>query len=562
MLTELYVKHFVLINELRLHYGRGLHVFTGETGAGKSLLLDATRVVLGGRSSVNVIQRGADHAIVEAVFDVVPESVTSMQLAAWDIPIEENTLLLSRTLYPNGRSVCRINGRTATVQMLKALGDTLVEMQGQHESQALLTSRYQRHLVDLYGRHTTLCDETSHAFIAWEVAKQNLSQAQISERERAQQMDMLKFQVAEIESAAIEVGEEDALREQRQQLMGFERLKGHLERLTQALDHPSIGAVAQLSVAEAEVTALVERAVEVTEVQAMLSSARVQAEEAAFVISKFASKMEADPERLAAIDERLVVLRGLMRKYGATTAEVLVHLEEAHASLKQLEKHEEIIERCRGDVDQAKAHYDKCARSLHIARVQSASALQAQVEQTLGQLFMTDARFEVSVEAAEDKPTADGIDEISFLFSGNRGEPLLSLQKVASGGELSRTLLAMKVVVADLENIDTLIFDEIDTGISGEAAQRVAQMLRVLGTDRQVLCVTHAAQVAAAGHVHFQIFKETEQERVQTKILELSDLHRTDEIGRLLGAAMSDDTALQHAKALLESFRKEPTSIK
>lgn len=561
MLTELYVKHFVLINELRIQYSRGLHVFTGETGAGKSLLLDATRMVLGGRSSVNVISRGANHAIIEAVFDVAPDSAAAMHLANWDMILEENTLVLSRTLYANGRSVCRINGRTATVQMLKTVGDTLVEMQGQHESQALLTSRYQRHLLDLFGRHTSLCEDTAHSFERWQVARRHLDEAKLSERERAQQMDMLQYQVREIEAATIEDGEEDGLREERQQLLTFERARNHLEQVAVALDDPSVGAVAQLGIAQSQVGALEHASQELTDIQAMISSARVQAEEAAFLMSKFAAKMEAEPERLAAIEDRLVVLRGLMRKYGATTGEVLTHVREAKRTLEELSKHEEMMEQMQADVQQSLATYNQHAQALHEARQASALKLQAQVELRLRQLHMVDARFEITVKESGEMPSADGMDEVSFLFSGNRGEPLMPLQKVASGGELSRTLLAMKVVVADVEQIDTLIFDEIDTGVSGEAAQCVAQMLRVLGTHRQVLCVTHAAQVAAAGHVHFQIAKETDDERTQTRITTLDESHRQGEIGRLLGAAVSDDTAQKHAEALLESFRKEPITL-
>lgn len=558
MLRELYVQHFVLIDELRLNFQYGLHVFTGETGAGKSLILDATRIVLGGRTSTQVIQRGQSSALVEAVFDIENASLAADMLRTWDMPLDDDgTLVLSRTVYATGRSVCRINGRTATVQMLKMLGDTLVEMQGQHESHALLTSSYQRELVDLFGGYRDTVLAISNAFRTWRDLERELQAARSSERERAQQMDMLQFQINEIEAAALVPGEEVALRSLRQGLMVASRQKEHMERLTDALDHPSTGAITQVIRAESEARTLVEDEADLQQVLDLLSQARIQIEEAAFLVSKYASKMDTDPDRLLEIEDRLVLIRSLSRKYGATTDDILQHLHQAKEALGQLNSHDERTEQLQRDLEHAKRVYMDVALELHQKRLESAARLQAQVCRRLAQLEMNDASFAIDVHSDFDTPSESGYDDVTFLFSGNRGEPLSALQKVASGGELSRTLLALKVVVADVEHIDTLIFDEIDTGVSGEAAQRVAELMRLLGSDKQVLCVTHSAQVAAAGHSHFHIVKDTVEERATTRIEELDTERRRGEIGRLLGSGVSDETALNHADALLESFRRD-----
>lgn len=556
-MTELYVEHFVLIESLRLQFGMGLHVFTGETGAGKSLLLDATRLVLGGRASSSMVQRGRDRAVVEAVFDITDHASASSMLRDWDIDTTEGTVVVVRSLYRNGRTTCRVNGRTITVQMLKALGDSLVEMQGQHESHALLTERYQRQLVDLYGHHQNLCEDVRTAYRALKEAQAVLEAARLSERDIAQQTDMLRFQIEEIERANVKPGEEVSLRDERQQLLAFDRLRGHLDNIQLALEDVSHGAIAKLSVAESEADELISRVSSLTPILDMLRTSKANAEEAAFTLSRFGRSLEVDPERQDQIEERLVLLRALTRKYGATSEEVVRHLAESRAQLQQLLEHDEVVALQTRKVEALQADYALKSTHLYEARIKAAASLEHEVEGRLHDLRMVDARFCITIAHDADMCTEDGGDDVHFMFSGNPGESLMPIQKVASGGELSRTLLALKVVVADLEQIDTLIFDEIDTGVSGDAALRVAELLRSLGERRQVLCVTHSAQVSAAGHEHFQIVKSMDEGRVQTRVYSLDTESRTKEVGRLLGAGASDETALQHAEALLSGFSKK-----
>lgn len=382
-------------------------------------------------------------------------------------------------------------------------------------------------------------------------------EAEANERERAQQIDIYRFQIDEIERVNPQPGEEEALREERQRLLLYGKLQTQIERVASSLEDPSIGALGQLAAAEHDAVELASRVHSLANVADLLASARAQAEEAAFEISKFSARIQANPERLAEIEDRIVELRSLMRKYGASVAEVLSHLEHAKQELADLEKIDAHLGEHKEQLRVLEERYLQLAEELHQARVRSAAHLQEAILARLAQLQMGDARWRIDVTKDDSLQGEDGMDDVAFLFSANPGQPLMPLQKVASGGELSRTLLAIKVVVADLEQIGTLIFDEIDAGVSGEAAQRVAELLRILGRDRQVLCVTHAAQVAAAGHVHFEIAKQTRGNRAVTEIRTLTMEERRREVGRLLGAAASDETAVRHADALLESFRKD-----
>ncbi|GMA55832.1 DNA replication and repair protein RecN [Alicyclobacillus sacchari] len=558
MLIELYVRNFVLIDELRLAFGKGLHVFTGETGAGKSLLLDATRAVLGARVSSQIVQIGADHALIEAVFAVADSPASLQLLEQWGID-RDDVLVVSRTVYANGRSQCRINGRAATVQMLRQLGETLVEMQDQHESVALVTPMYQRRLLDLYGRHRELLDATASTYMQWQSLVRELAATQVSERERAQQIDVCRFQIEEIERVNMAVGEDESLREERQRLLVAQKLRGHVDALATSLDDPRVGAIVQLATAEHEAAELAERVQGFAEIHELIAAAKIHVEEAAFAVSRYAGRLDVNPARLAQIEDRLAELRGLMRKYGSTAAEIDDYLQRAKTKLAELESYEQRVADLEQDVNTTEGRYIEFARRLHDARVETARRLQAKITEALRRLQMMDAECEITVHWQDDMRSEEGMDDVQFLFRANRGQPLLPLQKVASGGELSRTLLAVKVVVADLEHVETLVFDEIDAGVSGEAAQRVAELLRELGSDKQVLCVTHSPQVAAAGHVHFEILKEVAGDTTSTRVRNLNDRDRAMEIGRLLGAGVSDDTALRHACALLESFRRGTT---
>ncbi|AEJ43597.1 DNA repair protein RecN [Alicyclobacillus acidocaldarius] len=557
MLQELYVRHFVLIDELRLQLDRGLHVLTGETGAGKSLVLDATRAILGGRVPSPIPPDGSP-AVVEAVFDIQANEAAERLLSSWGID-HSGEIVVSRTFHSSGRAQNRVNGRSVTVQMLRELGDTLVELQDQHESIALMTPSYQRRLLDLYGQHEELAASCAEAYRAWQDALRQWRQAQVSERERAQQMDLYALQVRELEEARLRPGEEDALRAERDRLKRAHQIAELLTQMAALLDDGKTGAIARLQEAERMAAALASSSDRAEEIAKLLETARVHAEEASFTLHRFLSRAAHDPARLDEIEERLALIRRLSRKYGATTEEMLAHLERARAQLDAWSKHEERIAELEAEVERREAAYRDIAERLHKARVRAARSLGAAISSSLARLSMAHAECEIEVRPRVDAPTEHGWDEIRFLFRANPGQPLMTLQKVASGGELSRMLLAVKVVIANLERTDTLIFDEIDQGVSGEAALRVAEMLRELGREKQVLCVTHSPQVAAAGYVHYLVAKASDAERAISRVTRLDDGGRIEEIARLLGSDLSDATARMHARALLESFRSQST---
>ncbi|WP_062306017.1 DNA repair protein RecN [Alicyclobacillus sendaiensis] len=557
MLQELYVRHFVLIDELRLQLDRGLHVLTGETGAGKSLVLDATRAILGGRVASPTASDGSP-ALVEAVFDIQANEAADRLLQSWGID-HSGEIVISRTFHPNGRAQNRINGRSVTVQMLRELGDTLVELQDQHESIALMTTSYQRRLLDLYGQHDELVASCADAYRAWQDAARDWREALVSDRERAQQMDLYALQVRELEEAGLRPGEEDELRAERERLKRAQQMAESLGQMAALLDDGQAGAIARLHEAWRLAADLAGSSDRVGEIAKLLETARVHAEEASFTLHRFLSRLAHDPARLAEIEERLALIRKLSRKYGATTEEMLAYLERARAQLDAWSKHEERLAELEAEVGRREAAYREIAARLHEARAQAAKSLGEAISRSLARLSMAGAQCEIEVAPREDAPSEHGWDEIRFLFRANPGQPLMPLQKVASGGELSRMLLAVKVVIASLERTDTLIFDEIDQGVSGEAALRVAEMLRELGQEKQVLCVTHSPQVAAAGHVHHLVAKASEANRAITRVTRLDDGGRIEEIARLLGSDLSDATARVHARALLESFRSQST---
>ncbi|MDI9259918.1 DNA repair protein RecN [Alicyclobacillus sendaiensis] len=557
MLQELYVRHFVLIDELRLQLDRGLHVLTGETGAGKSLVLDATRAILGGRVASPTASDGSP-ALVEAVFDIQANEAADRLLQSWGID-HSGEIVISRTFHPNGRAQNRINGRSVTVQMLRELGDTLVELQDQHESIALMTASYQRRLLDLYGQHGELVASCADAYRAWQDAARDWREALVSDRERAQQMDLYALQVRELEEAGLRPGEEDELRAERERLKRAQQMAESLGQMAALLDDGQAGAIARLHEAWRLAADLAGSSDRVGEIAKLLETARVHAEEASFTLHRFLSRLAHDPARLAEIEERLALIRRLSRKYGATTEEMLAHLERARAQLDAWSKHEERLAELEAEVGRREAAYREIAARLHEARAQAAKSLGEAISRSLARLSMAGAQCQIEVVSREDAPSEHGWDEIRFLFRANPGQPLMPLQKVASGGELSRMLLAVKVVIASLERTDTLIFDEIDQGVSGEAALRVAEMLRELGQEKQVLCVTHSPQVAAAGHVHHLVAKASEADRAITRVTRLDDGGRIEEIARLLGSDLSDATARVHARALLESFRSQST---
>ncbi|WP_067932912.1 DNA repair protein RecN [Alicyclobacillus kakegawensis] len=558
MLLELSVQRIALIESLHIHVRPGLTVFTGETGAGKSILLDSIGLLLGNRASSDWIRSGCDDAVVEALFEVDSEDVRRM-LSEWGFADGlEEPILLSRTIHRSGRSVCRINGRLVTVQMLRELGMRLVQQHGQHEHQGLVRSEEQLRVLDLYGGHEQALEEMQRAYQAWREADAKYREAQMDEQERARRLDMFSFQIQEIEAARLRPGEEEELRERRARLQNLDKIYRAVQQSLDLLDGSS-GAVAALVESREEIAAAVEFAAELRETVNLLETAQVHAEEAAHFLSRFVHHLDADPQELEQTEARLAEIRALERKYGATEAEVLKYYEEILAEHRRLLAHDEQLAKLAATCERRRREMERAAEKLHQRRLETAAKLSGEIEQVLRSLDMEHARFAIDVRLRTTGEgdvvySETGADQVVFLFSANKGEELRPLARVASGGELSRTMLAVKSVLAEVDGLDTLIFDEIDTGVSGSAVHKLATELRRLGRGRQVLCVTHSPQIAAAAVDHYVIRKQERDTDTISLVERLDEEGRIREVARLIGSDLADATAFTHARALVEGF--------
>lgn len=563
MLVELSIMRIALIENLHLKLNRGLNTFTGETGAGKSILLDAIGLLLGNRASSDLIRHGEENGIVEAMFQVDGIALEQVRtcLASFGHDLDGDQILLSRELHRSNRTLCRINGRMASVQMLRELGEMLVQQHGQHEHQGLLKNEEQLRLLDLYAHHDELIAQVKVAYDAWKEAQKQLLTVQMDEQERMRRIDMLSFQIEEITSASLKAGEEEQLREERGRLQYADRIGAAVQSALDILsgNDRGRGVIDLIASAQSEFAAALKYDESLDSPRTFMETAAVHVDEAARSLAKYLRDLEQDPTRLDFIENRLAELRGLQRKYGATVDDILNYVEKSSLELHDLQNHEEQVSQLELRVAGLLRELRVRSEKLHESRRKFGEQLAKQVEAVLHALNMPRAVFQVDVrikETTSGEPNfgPSGYDSVTFLFSANKGESVKPLQKIASGGELSRTLLAIKSVLAQVDGIDTLIFDEIDTGVSGESTTKIAEQLRKLGQSRQVLCVTHSAQIAAAASSHFRIYKQERSQDTATHVDLLGRTERIAEIARLVGAVESDETAVLHAEALLDSF--------
>lgn len=566
MLLEMSIENLALIESARLSFGSGLTVFTGETGAGKSILLDAIGLLLGSRASSDLIRHGQQKAFVEGLFAITPnlnEAVVRARCADYgvELPPDEFDLLVSREVHANGRTVCRVNGRITTVQMLREVGLLLVGQHGQHEHQGLIEAKEQLRFLDLYGRHSQLLDRVCASYEEWSAAEDAFRTAKQNEQERIRRLDMLTFQVDEIGSAHLIPGEEQELQVVRHRLQYAEKISDALRLAVEALDggNTGAGAATLLASANREVAAALAHDEQLRAVCDLLDTAQVHADEALRTLYRHLQQIETDPIRLDSVEERLAQIRTLERKYGPTVEDVLAHYQACVVERDETVDYEAHLSRLQQAAAKAWAKLADNSQALHEARVEAAKRLAHEVEEVLRTLTLPNAQLHIEVKSRETDDGfprfgSNGFDDVTFLFSANKGEPVRPLSRIASGGELSRTLLALKTALSAVDDVETMVFDEIDVGVSGAAAQQIALCLQQLGRTRQVLCVTHSPQVAAAGDLHYCIEKTESTDNTITAVRALSKGGRVDEIARLVGGHVSGETANVHAKALLDGF--------
>ncbi|MBS7530919.1 DNA repair protein RecN [Hazenella sp. IB182353] len=555
MLREIAIRNFAIIDEVCLQFQHGFHVFTGETGAGKSILIDALSLIAGGRASSEMVQYGADKAVVEAWFEVTTQHPIYALLNEWELNDQEDTVIIQRTIMANGKSSCRVNGRTVTVSMLKQMSSKLIDISGQHEHQSLLSVEEQLEWLDQYGGEALLSIKSAYQkfYRAYQEQKQKIEQLQLNQNEIEQRIELLQFQVEEIAVASLTPGEDLELEREEKRLSAAEKLMKHAEAAYENL-YGDFAGLERIQSAVSELEHISEYDEALHPIIEEMQSGYYQLEEATRQLSKYREMIEYDPNRLQEVTERLHMIKQLKRKYGTEIEEILNYEVKIISELQTLENREDQLEEMTQKLEVQVDQLMDLASKLTALRKNAASSLEVKVESELHDLNMKSTVFHVAFLQTENRkqllPT--GWDQIVFQISPNPGEPLKSLSKIASGGELSRILLALKVIFADLEQIHTLVFDEIDTGVSGRAAQAIAEKISRLGWNNQVLAVSHLPQVASMADHHFFISKTTSQDKTRTTVTALTEQReRTRAVARMLGGVEITETTLNHAKEMI-----------
>lgn len=553
MLEHLHIRNVALIKESEISFGDGLNILTGETGAGKSMIIDSLQFALGGRAGKDFLRHGEKQAAVEALFSVQSQALTEKLAENGIVPEEDGTLLITRTLSEAGKSVCRINGSTVTVGMLKEIAEDMIDIYGQHEHQSLLNPVKHIRLLDRFcgAGFGEAMEEYKNSRQRLKDLEKQLTILIGDESQREQRMDMLLFQKEEIEAAELQEGEEDALLEQKKRLSSMERLirlTGEGVTLLYDGDDRAPSACDQLGDALAKLREAAEYDAALSPLADALADGYAAVEDCARELKREAEKQEADPEELERIEERLQLFYKLKRKYGGSIEAVLEFYEKAVQELEFLSNSSEKAAELSAKKAKEEKRLSALAETLTARRRATAEQVEEQIETALHDMEMKHARFHIQIEEKADWG-ADGKDKVEFLISANAGEPLKPLAKIASGGEMSRVMLALKTVLVDADEIGTFIFDEIDTGVSGRTARRVGEKMRFLGGKRQLLCITHLPQIAAMADNHFLIEKESDAGETVTRVTALDEEGAVREVARLMNDVT--ETTLAAARELL-----------
>lgn len=572
MLQEIHVKNLALIDELLLEFHPCFNVLTGETGAGKSIIIDALGLALGGRFSAEMLRSGAESVVVEAFFAIDNRTEFQDFLTENGIPLEpDQTLLIQREINSSGKNRCRVNGQLVTVLSLTKIGEYLIDLHGQHEHQSLLFPEKQLELLDQYAgaQCLTVKNQFAAAYRDWQKILEEYRALQTNEAELARRVELLEFQLQEINQAQLVIGEDEDLLKEREILSSSEKLFEAAALSYQVLYDSNEGKAAVELLVEAERTieqvAFVDpRLVPILET---LREAACQTEEVSRELRAYQNEIQFDPDRLHAINDRLDEISRLKRKYGATTADVLLYGERSARELAGINQREERSQQLQAELEKCRIRLGNLAEELTGLRAEGAARLDQAITMQLADLNMAKTQFKIELfqnEATEGVPYQDrevavsitGADRVDFLVAPNPGEGLKPLSKIASGGELSRLMLALKTILAELDQIPTMVFDEIDVGIGGRTAQAVAEKMLLIGQARQVICVTHLPQIASLAERHFYIEKQVIDDRTVVTVRPLAMNERVLELARMLSGAEVTETTRQHAREMLTLAEK------
>lgn len=555
MLQSLYLENIALIEKLGIELFPGFNVLTGETGAGKSIIIDAVNFVLGERTSRDLIRNGAARAKVEAVFNLNEGDAAFAALDALGIEYDGNELILSRELSAAGRNACRVNGTLVPVASLKSVSDTLVDIHGQHEHQALLDAENHISYLDAYCHAESLpIIEKIDAIVSRRnelMLKRNSGFS--SEREREREMDMLRYQIEEIASANLEVGEEERLSAEKTVLLNAERIRTALETAHMALSGAEEGsALSAIDTARRSMRDIAALNKDYEALSDKIEELYYAAEDISFALRDTSENVESDMQRLEEIEQRLKLISDLKRKYGRTVEDVIDFGKDAETKLNELENAEALAAELDAKLDKLKAEYNAAADELSKVRRAAGDRLKRDVLNELKDLGMAKAMFDVALsDASGGEPRKGGRETAEFMLSANPGEPLKPLEKVASGGELSRIMLCFKSIFADNDRVPTLIFDEIDTGISGRTAAVVGEKMLGIAKKHQVICVTHLAQIAALAEAHLMVRKYDDGKNTFVETRQLNEEEKVQRIAQMMDGESDSPSALTHARELI-----------
>ena len=555
MLLELFVENYAVVEQARIRFHSGLNVLTGETGSGKSIVVDSLSLLLGSRASAEMIRTGQPRARVSGIFSV--DSTAELQALLNESGIDhiaEEELIVEREITANGKSRAFVANRPVTTAFLKQLAPLLGDIHGQNEQQLLFTAQAQRQMLDSFAKADPLREQVAQAYAAWRDLGSKLDELGRNEQEKLRLLDLWTFQHKEIEAVTPAPGEDDALLAERRILQNTTRLQESAAAAYGALYDSPDSATTQLRLALKKLDELIKIDTTMSETAAALKQASMQVDEAAYALRDYLGKLESDPARLEDVESRLAALEKLKRKYGPTLEAVIAFRDDVAKRIDEVEnvaEHKQALEKQR---TAAAEHYEKLATELSYKRSAAAVSLSKMVEAELKGLMMSGTLFSISVKPST--WSATGMDEIGFLVSPNKGEELKPLEKIASGGELSRIALALKTAIGDAgkhHGLTTLVFDEVDAGVGGAAAASVGKRLKILSRSNQVICVTHLAQIAGFGDHHYSVIKREKKDRVTTEIEELAGENRAREIGRMLSGEKITTEALKHAEQLIQA---------
>ena len=551
MLSQLYIENIAVIRQATIDFQKGFHVFTGETGAGKTILISAINAVLGGRTFKEIIRTGESRARVSALFTGIPASLAE-KIGELGYPLEDGQLLVQREIDLTGKGQCRLDGRPATAAMLREVCSLLIDIHGQHDNQELLSAEKHLGFLDSFGAYRKELEDYAKAYAQRMACADRLEKLQMDESYKLQRMDILQFQLKEIGDVRLTDGEEEQLTEQQKRIKNAERITESLGTIYTLLNGDGEelrGVLEALEEISTELDTAAKYLPDFTQYGDKLNDAYYMLEELGSTARDTLEDADFDPRQLDTIESRLDTIYRLKKKYGGSIAEILAYYDKISEEYNTLELSDEMVEQLRGELERAEQDLWQAAKALTARRLETAGEFVRRVEAELAYLDMGGVRFSISRKEKAFGP--NGADEMEFLICTNAGEEARPLAKIASGGELARIMLAIKNVLAEKDDIGTIIFDEVDTGVSGRAAQKIGQKLAEVARHRQVICVTHLAPVAACAAHHYRIYKTVEEGRTFTRVEELGHEDRVRELARIMVGDHITESALQSAGEML-----------